>query len=129
MEAAADAGALAQQIVIEQLKIKPPVTKEQREAIMKKLHQDVFETFYGKVQFGEDGANVAHPPVAVQIQNGKLLNVFPVEFAEARFVPVQTLERTEIGRNNVAGEGRFATRGSSDSNPLALRGAKSLVPW
>ena len=33
---------------------------------------------------GADGANVAHPPVAVQIQQGKLLNVFPLEFAEAK---------------------------------------------
>lgn len=84
VEAAAAGGALAQQMVIEQLKIKPPVTKEQREAIMKKLHEGVFETFYGKIQFGADGANVAHPPVAVQIQKGKLLNVFPLEFAEAK---------------------------------------------
>ena len=50
---------------------------------MKTLHSRKFDTFYGTIEFGEDGANTAHPPVAVQIQDGKLTNVFPVEYAEA----------------------------------------------
>ncbi len=49
-----------------------------------KLHAGTYDTFYGKIQFGKDGANQAHPPVAVQIQNGQLKNVFPLEFAESK---------------------------------------------
>jgi len=84
VEAASAGGAVAQQLVIQELGLKPPLTKEQRQAVMEKLHEKTFETFYGKLHFGKDGANVAHPPVAVQIQNGKLMNVFPLEFAEAK---------------------------------------------
>lgn len=84
VEAASAGGAVAQQLVLQELKLKPPLTKEQRQAIMEKLHEKTFETFYGKLQFGKDGANAAHPPVAVQIQNGKLMNVFPLEFAESK---------------------------------------------
>lgn len=83
VEAAAAGGAIAQQQVIEQLKLKPPVKKEDRVAIMEKLHKESFDTFYGKIKFDKDGANVAHPPVAVQIQDGKLKNVFPLKNAEA----------------------------------------------
>jgi branched-chain amino acid transport system substrate-binding protein len=86
VEAASAGGAIAQQMAVEQLKLKPPLTKENRAAIMEKLHKETFDTFYGKIQFGEDGANVAHPPVAVQIQNGKLLNVFPLDFAEGKIL-------------------------------------------
>ncbi|HTY21566.1 MAG TPA: amino acid ABC transporter substrate-binding protein [Desulfomonilaceae bacterium] len=84
VEAASDGGALAQQMVIEKLGLKPPLSKKDRESIMEKLHAETFDTFYGKIHFGPDGANVAHPPVAVQIQNGKLMNVFPLEFAESK---------------------------------------------
>jgi len=83
VEAASAGGAVAQQMVLEELKLEPPLAKKDREAIMEKLHEKTFDTFYGRIQFGKDGANVAHPPVAVQIQNGKLKNVFPLEFAEA----------------------------------------------
>lgn len=83
VEAASAGGAIAQQMVLEELGLKPPLTKENRRAIMEKLHAGTFATFYGKIQFGEDGANVAHPPVAIQIQGGKIVNVFPPEFAEA----------------------------------------------
>jgi branched-chain amino acid transport system substrate-binding protein len=86
VEAAAAAGAVAQQLVLEELKLKPPISKENRVAIMEKLHAGSFDTFYGKVQFGKDGANIAHPPVAVQVQNGKLLNVFPLAHAEGKIL-------------------------------------------
>jgi branched-chain amino acid transport system substrate-binding protein len=86
VEAAAAGGALAQQLVIEKLGLKPPVAKKDREKIMEDLHTGTFETFYGKIHFGPDGANTAHPPVLVQIQNGKLVNVFPLEYAEAKIL-------------------------------------------
>jgi branched-chain amino acid transport system substrate-binding protein len=84
VEAASVGGALAQQMSIEELKLKPPLKKEDRVALMEKLHSRSFDTFYGKIQFDKEGANVAHPPVAVQIQNGKLMNVFPLDFAESK---------------------------------------------
>lgn len=84
VEAASAGGAVAQQMVLEELGLKPPLTKENRHAIMEKLHKGTFHNFYGGIQFGEDGANVAHPPVAVQVQDGKLMNVFPLEYAEAK---------------------------------------------
>ncbi len=84
VEAASAGGAVAQQMVVEELALKPPLTKKDRQAIMEKLHTGTFDTFYGKIHFGPDGANVAHPPVAVQIQNGKLKNVFPLNYAESK---------------------------------------------
>jgi branched-chain amino acid transport system substrate-binding protein len=84
VEAASVGGAEAQQMVIQELGLKPPLSKKDRQAIMEKLHAGTFDTFYGKIHFGPDGANVAHPPVAVQIQDGKLKNVFPLEFAESK---------------------------------------------
>ncbi len=86
VEAASAGGAVAQQIAIEDLGLKPPLSKPDREAIMKKLHEKTFDTFYGKIEFDADGANAAHPAVAVQIQDGKLKNVFPLEYAEAKIL-------------------------------------------
>jgi len=82
VEAASVAGAIAQQMVLEELALKPPLTKGNRQAIMEKLHAGTFNTFYGGMHFDNDGANVAHPPVAVQVQGGVLVNVFPSEFAQ-----------------------------------------------
>jgi branched-chain amino acid transport system substrate-binding protein len=83
VEAASAAGAYAMQVAIEKLGITPLVKDEDRVKLMEELHRQNLTTFYGVVKFGEDGANEAHPPVAVQIQNGKLVNVFPKEAAEA----------------------------------------------
>jgi branched-chain amino acid transport system substrate-binding protein len=83
VEAASAAGAYAMQIAIEKLGITPPVKEEDRVRLMEELHKQSLMTFYGVVKFGTDGANEAHPPVVVQIQNGKLVNVFPKDAAEA----------------------------------------------
>ena len=83
VEAASAAGAYAMQIAIEKLGITPPVKEEDRVKLMEELHKQNLTTFYGVVKFGADGANEAHPPVVVQIQNGKLVNVFPKDAAEA----------------------------------------------
>jgi branched-chain amino acid transport system substrate-binding protein len=83
VEAASAAGAYAMQVAIEKLGITPPLKEGDRVKLMEELHKQNLMTFYGVVKFGEDGANEAHPPVAVQIQNGKLINVFPKEAAEA----------------------------------------------
>ncbi|OGP91188.1 MAG: hypothetical protein A2156_02690 [Deltaproteobacteria bacterium RBG_16_48_10] len=83
VEAASAAGAYAMQVAIEKLGITPPVKEEGRVRLMEELRRQDLMTFYGVVRFGADGANEAHPPVAVQIQNGRLVNVFPKEAAEA----------------------------------------------
>jgi branched-chain amino acid transport system substrate-binding protein len=83
VEAASAAGAYAMQVAIEKLGITPPLKQADRVKLMEELHKQDLMTFYGVVKFGPDGANEAHPPVAVQIQDGKLVNVFPKEAAEA----------------------------------------------
>ena len=83
VEAASAAGAYTMQVAIEKLRIAPPMKEEDRVQLMEELHKQSSMTFYGVVRFGADGANEAHPPVAVQIQNSKLVNVFPQEAAEA----------------------------------------------
>lgn len=84
VEAATSAGAVALQIAIHTLKLAPPLKPADRKAIMKQLHRQDLMTFYGRVKFGADGANAAHPPVAVQVQGGKLVNVFPAYAAEGK---------------------------------------------
>ncbi len=83
VEAAVAAAAVTQQLALEQLGLQPPYTKAKREALMKKLHAIDVKTFYGEVRFGKDGANVAHPPVAIQIQHGKVVNVYPKDVRQA----------------------------------------------
>ena len=82
VEAASAAGAYVMQMAIERLGITPPIKEGDRVRLMEELHKQNLMTFYGVVKFGADGANEAHPPVAVQVQNGKLVNVFPKEAAE-----------------------------------------------
>ena len=84
VEAAAAAGALAQQVAIERAEVAPPVTPEGRERITDQLYRQKLMTFYGMVAFGRDGANAEHPPIAVQVQDGKLKGVYPKEMAEAK---------------------------------------------
>lgn len=84
VEVASLGGALAQQISIEELGLTPPLKTEDRVKLMEKLHQINIMTSYGQIHFGEDGANVDHPPVAVQIQKGKLVNVYPQKAADGK---------------------------------------------
>ena len=82
VEAAAAGGAVMQQVAIMKLGLKPPLTDQDRVKLMEELHRLDLMTFYGQVHFGADGANAAHPPVAVQVQDGKLVNVYPAYAAE-----------------------------------------------
>ncbi len=84
VEVASIGGALVQQSALVELGITPPVKEKDREAIMKLLHTKRFDNVYGPVKFSPDGANEIHPPVVVQIQDGKLFNVFPTEAADAK---------------------------------------------
>lgn len=86
VEAASAGGALAQQMALEALGMKPPLSEKDRVALNDKLHSTTFETFYGTINFGAEGANIAHPPVAVQVQGGRLKNVYPLDVADAQIL-------------------------------------------
>jgi branched-chain amino acid transport system substrate-binding protein len=77
LEAASTAAAVIQHLAIQKTGITPPVDDAERKALMEALHKVDEETFYGRIRFAQDGANEAHPPLAVQIQNGKLVGVYP----------------------------------------------------
>ncbi|MBW1658866.1 MAG: amino acid ABC transporter substrate-binding protein [Deltaproteobacteria bacterium] len=83
VEAAVASAAVVQQLALQKLGSAPPYDEAGREALMKKLHDIDFETFYGKVRFGKDGANSAHPLVIIQIREGKVVPVYPVEVKKA----------------------------------------------
>ncbi len=84
VEAASIGGALAQQFALQELGLVPPLKEEDRVKLMESLHKINVMTSYGQIHFGEDGANVDHPPVAVQVQKGKLVNVYPTSAAEGK---------------------------------------------
>ncbi len=84
VEAATAGGAVVLQKAVEALGLKPGLSTADREKLMKKLHQIDLMTFYGPIHFGADGANRAHPPVAVQVQKGKLVNVYPAKWAAGK---------------------------------------------
>ena len=77
VQAAATAGVVAQQKAVEALGLTPPLSENDREAVMEQLHKQDIQTLYGRVKFGADGAIVLKPPIAVQIQGGKAVMVYP----------------------------------------------------
>lgn len=84
VQAAAAGGLVAQQTAIEQLGLVPPLDDKARESLMEQLHKVDVMTVYGKVKFGADGAIVQKPPIAVQIQQGKFVLVYPQEVGSAQ---------------------------------------------
>jgi branched-chain amino acid transport system substrate-binding protein len=84
VQAAAAGGLVAQQTAIEQLGLQPPLDEKAREALMEQLHKQDVMTVYGRVKFGPDGAIVQKPPIAVQIQNGKFVLVYPRDVSGAQ---------------------------------------------
>jgi branched-chain amino acid transport system substrate-binding protein len=82
VEVASIGGALVEQRAIEKLGLVPPLKEVDRVKIMEELYKMDVMTVYGRIKFGPDGANVEHPPVAVQVQNGKLVTVFPEDAGE-----------------------------------------------
>ena len=77
VQAAAAAGAVVQQAAIQALGITPPVSPEERVAIARWVRENTVETLYGPVRFAEDGGILTKEPIAVQIQNGRLVHVHP----------------------------------------------------
>ena len=55
-----------------------------RERLTAALQKLDVGTFYGRIKFAADGAADAHPPLAVQIQDGKKVAVFPENVAAAK---------------------------------------------
>jgi branched-chain amino acid transport system substrate-binding protein len=88
VQAAAAGGLVAQQTAIEKLGLQPPLDEKAREALMEQLHKQDVMTLYGQVKFGPDGAIVQKPPIAVQIQNGKFVMVYPREVGGAQAAKV-----------------------------------------
>jgi branched-chain amino acid transport system substrate-binding protein len=84
VEAASVAGALVQQQALQALNLAPPLKGPGREQIMQYLYSRRFDNFYGPIRFAADGANEIHPPLAVQIQNGQRVHVFPPDLAEGK---------------------------------------------
>ncbi len=86
VEAASAAGAVVQQFAIESLKLKPPIKDKDRAQIIKWLHENEVDTFYGSIKFDKDGANLKHSALAVQVQNGTLKVIYPENFKESAIV-------------------------------------------
>jgi len=77
VQAAAAGGLVAQQKAIETLGLAPPLSEKDREALMEQLHKQEVDTVYGKVKFRADGSIELKPPIAVQIQDGNFILVYP----------------------------------------------------
>lgn len=77
VHAAAAAAAIVQQAAVQALGITPPVTAGDRAAIAHWVRQNTVHTLYGPVRFAEDGSLLTKAPIAVQIQNGRLVHVYP----------------------------------------------------
>jgi branched-chain amino acid transport system substrate-binding protein len=83
VEVASLAGALVQQTAVTDMGLVPPLKEGDRVAVMNFLRSRRFDNVYGPIRFSADGANEIHPPVVIQIQDGKPVGVFPREAAEA----------------------------------------------
>ena len=79
VQAAGAAGVVAQQLAIEALGLTPPLDDKAREALMEQLHKQDVQTLYGRTKFGADGGIALKPPIAVQIQGGKSVLVYPTD--------------------------------------------------
>lgn len=84
VQAAGAAGVVAQQIALQTINVAPPFGDAERAALMEQLHKQDIETLYGRVKFGADGGIVQKPPIAVQIQGGKFVLVYPESIGGVR---------------------------------------------
>ncbi len=86
VQAAGAAGVVAQQLAIETLGLTPPLDEKAREALMEQLHKQDVQTVYGRVKFGADGGIALKPPIAIQIQGGKSVLVYPADVGGTKAV-------------------------------------------
>ncbi|HDL90145.1 MAG TPA: ABC transporter substrate-binding protein [Thermodesulforhabdus norvegica] len=86
-QAGSSAAGIAFQVALAQIKATPPLSPEEREALVEALEKINIRTFYGTVNFATEGqyyhANVGLTPLTVQIQNGHTAIVGPPEYAES----------------------------------------------
>ncbi len=87
-QAGCSAAGIAFQAAVAKAGVTPPLDEVERDALRRALEGLVVETFYGKIDFADEGeyyhANVGLEPLMVQIQGGKPVIVAPAEFAEAK---------------------------------------------
>lgn len=84
-EAGCAATGVVYKAALEQLGAKPPLSEADRERLVEILENIEVDTFYGKVNFANEGAsyhnNVGLTPLAVQILNGSVVIVGPGNLA------------------------------------------------
>lgn len=80
-QAGSSAAGIAFQAALQQLGAVPPLSEAQRVALVKTLEKLDIQTFYGRINFAEQGnyyhANVGLTPLTIQIQNQKVEVVGP----------------------------------------------------
>lgn len=86
-QAGSSAAGLAFQAAIQKIKATPPLSEQEREELVQALEQLDLDTFYGKINFADEGefyhANVGLTPLTIQIQQGHVKIVGPKEYAES----------------------------------------------
>ncbi len=86
-QAGSSAAGIAFQAALQKIKAAPPLSTEQRDALVQSLEELDIETFYGRINFADEGeyyhANVGLTPLSIQIQNSEVVIVGPKEHAEA----------------------------------------------
>lgn len=79
--AGSTAAGIAFQEALRMIKAKPPLTQEQKDALIGALEKLNIMTFYGPIKFATEGdfyhCNAGLQPVALQYQDGKLVEVGP----------------------------------------------------
>ncbi len=85
-QAGCSAAGIAIQAALQKIQAAPPLSEEKREALVKALEELDIDTFYGKINFAEEGefyhANIGLTPLTVQIQQGHAKIVGPKEHME-----------------------------------------------
>ena len=54
--------------------------------VIKNIRQLDVETFYGQIKYGPKGMNIGHKMALVQIQNGEMKTIWPLEAAQSSFL-------------------------------------------
>lgn len=80
-EAASTAAGITFQEALRMIKAKPPLTQEQKDALIGALEKLNIKTFYGPIKFATEGDfyhdNAGLQPIALQYQGGKTVEVGP----------------------------------------------------
>ena len=89
-QAGSSTAGIAFQAALMKIQAAPPLSDEERDALVQALEEIDVQTFYGRLKFANDGqyyhANIGITPLTVQIQNGKTVIVGPEKDAEAKSI-------------------------------------------